>query len=373
MLNYQQVGLIYAAAGVLGCVVLLGEGLLKKSLHLDKLPFSKAMVWVLRILIGLLFLYSGFVKANDFIGFSYKLEEYFEVFAGDTQSMPWLSSFFHSLKGFALPKAWFLSVLEIALGIAIIVGWRMRFTTFLMMAMMLFFTFLTWYSWTYNKVTDCGCFGDALKLTPTESFTKDLILTLMLIPVLLTSGSILSLFHPKKWAFAATLGSFVLAGIFSLLCYFYLPYVDYRPYKVGVDLHKCTTEFDSNGVIKCKDWEEIMQVGDSIQALKGNTLCIITYYIDKAPDAPLRQGEALYQKLKGKVQVLGMTGSVPSTVEATQKQLGISYPISYRDPTMLKTIIRSNPGYMLLKNGVVLKKWHYNRIPSEEEIMALLK
>jgi len=126
----------------------------------------KIVVSIMRVFVGLLFIISGLIKLNDPLGFSFKLDEYFSpaVFNIDFLSV------------FSLPLAVFLVILEVLLGVALLLGiWR-RFVVFNLLGLITFFTFLTFYSAYYNKVTDCGCFGDAIKLTPWESFTKDVIL-----------------------------------------------------------------------------------------------------------------------------------------------------------------------------------------------------
>ena len=126
----------------------------------------KIIVSIMRVFVGLLFIISGLIKLNDPLGFSFKLDEYFSpaVFNLDFLSV------------FSLPLAVFLVILEVLLGVALLIGiWR-RFVVFNLLGLITFFTFLTFYSAYYNKVTDCGCFGDAIKLTPWESFTKDVIL-----------------------------------------------------------------------------------------------------------------------------------------------------------------------------------------------------
>ena len=124
---------------------------------------------ILRLLTGVLFIISGLIKANDPVGFGIKLEEYFTVF--NTEFMIPLAT------GLAI----FVCVAEIALGIALLLGYKSKLTLWLLLLMMIFFTFLTFYSAYFNKVTDCGCFGDAIKLTPWQSFSKDIILLVMIL------------------------------------------------------------------------------------------------------------------------------------------------------------------------------------------------
>ena len=118
----------------------------------------KLLANIARFLVGVLFIISGFIKANDPLGFSYKLDEYFVVF-----HMEWLSAI-------SLGLAIFICAAEIGLGVATLAGAKMNFTSWSLLLMIVFFTFLSFYSWYFNKVTDCGCFGDALHLTPLQSF-----------------------------------------------------------------------------------------------------------------------------------------------------------------------------------------------------------
>src|SRR6218665_838406 len=133
----------------------------------------KIITTIARILVGLLFMYSGLIKANDTIGFAYKLEEYFEVFGTDF------------LVPAAVPLAMFICVFEVLLGFALLIGARLKLTLWLSMLMIIFFTFLTFYSAYFDKVNSCGCFGDAIKLTPWQSFSKDLILLVLLIIIII--------------------------------------------------------------------------------------------------------------------------------------------------------------------------------------------
>lgn len=429
MATYQIIGLVYAAVGLITALLFGGEAIGKKTLAADKLTFSPVLMGLVRLMMGVLFIYSGFVKANDYIGFAYKLDEYFHVFAED---FPAFEGFFLGImKPISLHLAWFLSVLEIALGVAIMVGYRMKVTMWLTLLLMVFFTFLTAYSalpgltsfspltWDKGlmKVTDCGCFGDALPLKPHESFYKDLILLLMTLPLFLTKSTTKSLFSNKVGGLL-TAGTFVAFGIFAYACYEYLPLIDYRAYAIGIDLAKCSTEDGPEpGVPKCKDYPEVYRINvagkndtiveesikvkeiigkdtierdsttkysvakwlgqdsEIIDELKGNVLVIVMYNMDKAPKEEITRSVELYNELKGSgVKVLCMTGTGRDDLNNKYiPEFKMPYQLSLRDGTMLKTIIRSNPGYMLLKNGVVVKKWHYNTTPTAGKIKVLLE
>jgi uncharacterized membrane protein YphA (DoxX/SURF4 family) len=159
---------------ILGILVLIVNG----SSLLNKFPI---ITHISRIAVGGLFIFSGFIKANDPLGFSYKLEEYFEVFKADSGL-----GIFESFAHIALPLAILLCVSEMALGFMLLVGYKRNLTLGLLFAQIAFFTFLTFYSACYNKVTTCGCFGDFLVLKPWTSFWKDVALLILI--TLLISG-----------------------------------------------------------------------------------------------------------------------------------------------------------------------------------------
>jgi uncharacterized membrane protein YphA (DoxX/SURF4 family) len=133
-----------------------------------------------RVAVGALFIFSGLIKLNDPTGTAIKLEEYFQVFSQD------IAAFFDFFIPAALFLAIVLSVLEVVLGIALLIAYRMRITAMLLLIIIVFFTFLTFYSAQFEKVTDCGCFGDAIPLTPWQSFYKDVILLTLIVIIVIT-------------------------------------------------------------------------------------------------------------------------------------------------------------------------------------------
>ena len=134
----------------------------------------KYLVQLCRILVGVTFIISGMIKLNDPMGFSFKLEDYF---APGVLNLPFLVPY-------ALAFAIFVCIFEVVLGVTLLVGYKKKLTLWLLLAMLVFFGFLTFYSAYFNKVTDCGCFGDAIKFTPWQSFTKDLVLLALTLVVL---------------------------------------------------------------------------------------------------------------------------------------------------------------------------------------------
>ena len=130
---------------------------------------------VIKVATGVLFIFSGLIKLNDPIGTEIKLEEYFEVFASD------FGSFFKLFIPASLEIGLFLIILEVLVGFALLINYRFNITIKILLVLITFFTFLTFYSAYFDKVTDCGCFGDAIPLTPWQSFSKDLILVVFIV------------------------------------------------------------------------------------------------------------------------------------------------------------------------------------------------
>src|ERR1700712_791281 len=179
-----------------------------------------------RIFVGCLFIFSGLIKLNDPIGTAIKMEEYFEVFTQD------FGSFFHYFIGWSLEIAMIMIVLELALGVAILLFYKMELTTWVLLALMVFFTFLTGYSALLNKVTDCGCFGDAIKLTPWQSFYKDLVLMVFVLHLFWYRKKYVPVLRTRE-GHAAVFGSaviFLFVGIYAIR---HLPFIDFRAYRVG--------------------------------------------------------------------------------------------------------------------------------------------
>jgi uncharacterized membrane protein YphA (DoxX/SURF4 family) len=179
-----------------------------------------------RFFVGGLFIFSGLIKLNDPVGTEIKLEEYFEVFAED------FGAFFLWFKPYALELGMILIVLEVVLGVAVLIYYRMNLTTKVLLALMVFFTFLTFNSAYFNKVTDCGCFGDAIKLTPWESFWKDIILMVFVLHLFWYRKTYQPVLNSKVGHSVILLVGaigFVL-GIYAVL---HLPFIDFRAYRIG--------------------------------------------------------------------------------------------------------------------------------------------
>ena len=185
----------------------------------------KILTQIARFIVGALFIFSGFIKLNDPLGFSYKLQEYFSA---EVLDLDFLSPY-------ALLIAIILVVIEVLLGIALLIGYKKKITLWLLLAMIAFFTFLTFYSAYFNKVTDCGCFGDAIPLVPWESFAKDVILLVLILFLLWQQKFILPAFA-KIVNTSIVFLAFLLSMSFGYYVLMHLPWLDFRAYQVGSNI-----------------------------------------------------------------------------------------------------------------------------------------
>src|ERR1700722_3890567 len=165
----------------------------------------KILMSIVRAVVGVLFIFSGLVKADDPLGLSYKMQEFFEVWN------------FHWLDHFTLAFSILMIVFEIVAGVAILLGWRMKLFSWLILLLMIFFTFLTGYAYLSGKVRECGCFGDCIPITAGQSFTKDLVLLVLIVFLFLVRDKIRPALLP-----ALSIAVLVLATIFSFAVQWHL-------------------------------------------------------------------------------------------------------------------------------------------------------
>jgi uncharacterized membrane protein YphA (DoxX/SURF4 family) len=372
------------------------------------------LVWFCRIAVGLLFIFSGLIKANDPLGFSYKLEEYFEVFH------------LTSLNGLALSLAIILCALEMILGFALLIGTRAVQVVWGLLLLIVFFAFLTFYSAFFKVVQTCGCFGDAIPLTPWQSFSKDMVLLLLVLVLFMNRTSIKSLFS-KKTGDQLLIGATIVFVGFGLYTYNFLPIVDFLPYKIGTNiLEEMKTppgskpdEFEVTYNLKNKKTQETKMMSDkeylktaiwkdanwaivgspesrlvkkgfepkirdlNIQDAQGNnynqellsnpfySLVIVAYNLEGTDTDALGRINALAANLiqNFNTRVIVLTSNAPANAEVFAKQHKLVGELFYADGVPLKTMMRSNPGIILLKNGTVINKWHYHNMPKYEDVV----
>lgn len=362
----------------------------------------KPVLTIVRFLVGGLFIFSGLIKVNDPVGTAIKMEEYFEIFSLD------IAGFFHYLVPFALPISVFLVVIEVVLGIALLFNYKQNLTLKSLLVIIVFFTALTGYSAITNSVTDCGCFGDAIKLTPWESFMKDIVLLIMIVFLYLSAHSLPSEAAEKRGHYIVG-GSLALSLGLALYAIAHLPFIDFRAYKIG---HHIPTEMQPSAeyiyeYVMEKDGKEYSfetyptdksykfvamnhlnpeaapkitdfgvwnDDGDfTEEVFTGSKLFLILYDVSKTDQTSIAAINALIQALGNNMEIFALTASDGATFEAFQNKVGLTVPYYYTDATVLKTITRSNPGLWLLKDGTVKGKWHHNDVPNYSKVLDLVK
>lgn len=337
------------------------------------------------------------------MGTAIKMKEYFEVFAED------FAEFFHAFVPFALPIAVLMVVLEVVLGVALLLNYRRKITIWALLGLIIFFTFLTFYSAYFDKVTDCGCFGDAIKLTPWESFSKDIVLTIMIGWLFLQRDK-----FDNKTNIFSTLGlgvGFIVAFGVCWYALMHLPPIDFRPYKVGENIGdnmqsrgtpNIIYTFKKDGeTVASNEWKskedgyefidsEITNQAEieprivdyaimdaqgndfTESSLEGQKLLIV---VDMLPNANQRvladMGNLAKDLTQANIQTWVITADLKDTQQFMQQE-GFDLPTYSADATVIKAMIRSNPGLMVLDNGTVKGKWHYNDLPIAAEVLEKL-
>ena len=315
---------------------------------------TNILVQIARIIVGALFIFSGFVKLVDPIGSQYKFEEYFSEGVLNLEF----------LIPYALPFAIFLIIAEIVLGVALLVGWKAKFTVNSLKIMILFFLFLTWYSAYYNKVTDCGCFGDAIKLTPWETFTKDVILTILIFFI----GAKIRFIKPvlpKANPGLIVIVSLIISSFITYYVLNHLPIIDFRAYAIGKNIPE-GMEYKNDGKIPpIHDFMlEDSQNDLAPQIVKmDKVMLVIMSSLDKSdfeafPEIKIKADEALQKGYK----VYGVSASFSDIIQLTKKEYQLPFEILFCDETTLKTMIRSNPGIIILNKGTIVEKKNWRDI-----------
>ncbi|MGC6284348.1 MAG: MauE/DoxX family redox-associated membrane protein [Polaribacter sp.] len=308
----------------------------------------KIIVQILRIFVGALFMFSGAVKVVDPIGSQYKFEEYFSASVLDLEF----------LIPYALPFAIILIVVEITLGAALLVGWRSKFTLRALLITIVFFSFLTWYSAYYNKVTDCGCFGDAFKLTPWQSFYKDVVLT---IAILILNFRIkdINTIDSKSFSKKITFLALFLSGCIVYHVLNHLPIIDFRPYAIGENIEEGMKYPEDGTLPKVHDFMLEDSQNDLAPLLlrKEKLMLIIMYNLDKANLKGIPNVKEAARKAKEKgYTVYGVSASFDEDLQQLKKEYSLPFDFLFCDETTLKTMIRSNPGVMTFERGTVVDK-----------------
>lgn len=375
---------------------------------------KKAFLIFSRFFVGLLFIFSGLIKANDPLGFGYKLQEYFEVF-----NLVFLNDF-------AVAIAILLCTLEIILGALLLLGFWSKQVAWGLLLLIIFFTFLTFYSAFFKVVTSCGCFGDAIQLTPWQSFTKDLVLLAFITYIFLNRNQVHPLMRNRKLQHIMLLVIILLSLGFGLYTYNYMPVLDFLPYKIGnnlpqlmrmppgapQDIYEITytlknkssgetkkmtdKEYLKTGIWKDNNWEIIGEPQNrlikkgydvKIKDLKINdaqgtdytneiienpyyNLVIVAYDLNKTNINALGNLNALAINAAENynIRTVLLTSNSAQDAATLSTELKLVMEVFYADAVPLKSLVRANPGILLMKNGTVINKWHYHTVPSYDEL-----
>ncbi len=381
----------------------------------------KYFLWLLRIVIGVLFIFSGIVKANDPLGLVYKMNEFYEVLQASCTEHHWtmLASFMGFMDHYALISSIIMIALEIVCGVAILVGFSSRFFTALLLLLNVFFLYLTWYALYSGKIKECGCFGACIKISPEATFYKDIVLTVLSLILFIYRKRITSLFSKPM-----SMAIFILSVVFSVGIQWWalehLPFNDCMPYKPGnnilekmqpgPDYQPAVIEsifiYEKNGekkefTIQNYPWQDSTwkfvdrkdktvkeatgepEIHDFILTDSNNvdqTRAILTakgytlFWMVREPDkAHMDNVEKLKSLIDKATQLhLPFYALSSSNYEDANKFLfkwGIKLPPYSLDGTASKTAMRSNPGLMLIKEGTVVQKWSYKDYPSDINIV----
>lgn len=363
------------------------------------MPNHKYIYYLLlfcRYSVGLLFIFSGIIKLNDPVGTQIKMEEYFEVFGT------------HFLTPYALYISVFMCVAEVALGFALLLFYRMWLTAPALLALIVFFTFLTFYSAYFNKVTDCGCFGDFIKLKPWTSFWKDIILLTLILPLFVWRKHLKGAWNTVSGDVMVASATF-LSLLFAIYCIEHLSVWDFRAYKVGNNIASlmrpsCPPKYnyimvkDNKEYVfeqyptdttyqfkdmkltnpdclpKITDYSLWNDEGDFTQnSFDGKKLFIIILNTNHAFTPHIPEIKRLIDECQAtNIEPFIITASGKEAIASFISQHQLKVPYYFADGVVIKTIIRSNPGIVLLQNGTVMGKWHHNDVPQLTDLQKLL-
>lgn len=366
----------------------------------------KMIVNLCRIIVAVTFIFSGFVKAIDPIGTQYKLQDYLGAI-GMAGILPnWT----------LLAVAVFLAAIEFCIGIFLLFAIQRRLISKLTVAFMAFMTMVTVWIVVADPVKDCGCFGDALHLTNTETLIKNIVLLVCSLAIMYRPLAMFR-FVSKSNQWIVTNYTIVFILVSSGLSLYYLPIFDFRPYHIGVNIprgmeipkgaklpqFKTTFIMEKNGQRKeftldnypDASWKFIdsktvqtsegyippihdfsitdnktgLDLTNSVLSHKGYTFLLIAPHLETADDSNFGDIDRLYEYAQSyDIPFYCLTASTTKAIKRWIDLTGAEYSFCITDEAVLKTIIRSNPGLLLLKGGTIINKWSHNNLPNEAKL-----
>lgn len=369
----------------------------------------KVIINIIRLLLSLTFLFSGGVKLIDPRGTQYKLEDYAGALGLTSQMPEWLP----------LVLACVVAIVEFLMGVYLLFGIRRRLTLSTAICFLLVMTPLTLWLALANPITDCGCFGDAVKLSNWQTFWKNIVL-LALSVVALCKFRLMPHFVGKKYEWIVALSALVFAALFAMYNLWRLPVIDFRPYHLGADIrqawlddqqsfgkYRTTFILEKDGVRKefaIEDYPDstwtfidsrteetepskrsgvgdlLIQDAQTGEDLTEALLCderwslwLVAPYLEKADDGVMGELLELYDFSQEQgISFLCLTSSSNEAIANWQEMTGAEYPFCHADAVVLKTMIRSNPGLMLLHDGKVVGKWPSTALPETKELITII-
>lgn len=364
------------------------------------------LVNVLRLLLAATFIFSGVTKLIDPHGTEYKILDY-ATSLGMRQWMPGL---------LPLILAILLAAFEFVLGVRLLFGIRRRQTTWLMLLFMLLMTPLTLYIYLTDMVVDCGCFGEALVLTNGETFVKNLFL-LSSVVLLMRKYRLMTQFFMPRTQWIVSLYAWIFSFCFAAANLYALPMIDFRPYRLGTNLlqaleTRSDAQYETRFLMEKegkKQWftldnypdttwkfvdseEKLISGSDEVSAIQdfsmelvetgeeitipflaeeGYKFLLVMPYLETADDGVMDHLMALYDYCKAYGYPLyALTSSDEESISHWSELTGAEYPFCHTDALALKTMIRSNPGLVLLHGGEVVGKWSSRMLPAESQLQA---
>lgn len=381
-----------------------------------KTQTSDILLNISRIFVGILFIFSGLIKANDPMGFGYKLQEYFHVFKMDF------------LNDYSTWLAVIICGLEIIFGAFLLLGFYRRKVAWGLLLLIIFFTFLTFYSAFFEVVTSCGCFGDAIPLTPWQSFIKDLVLLAFILIIFKYKDRIQPIMAKGTGRGFVTFMVFLISFGIGIYTVFFLPFIDFLPYKEGHHIpslrvlpegeegdvyefiykikHTSTGETKDvtdkeymDGIWEDENWEVIGEPSSRlvkkgyqipipdlfISDAEGNDMTdeiitnpyynfvVVSTYVDKLSTADIIALDRINTTIRDlssdyNLRAVLLTASSSDIANRLNEEMDLVLEAFYADAVPLKSMVRSNPGVLLMQNGVVIKKWSKVTFPSKEEL-----
>lgn len=359
------------------------------------------MVNVSRLIVACTFIFSGFVKAVDPLGTQYKIQDYLMA-AGLGEVVPdWCT----------LGASVLLAGLEFTLGILLLFAIHRRLTSRVTVCFLAVMTIITLWLAIANPVTDCGCFGDAITLTNTQTLLKNIVLLALAVVIMMWPLKMMRFIsRTNQWIVINYTILFILAT--SVYCLYTLPIFDFRPYHIGANIREgmqipegekgptfdTTFILEKDGVRKeftldnypDSTWTFIdsktvqtsegyvppihdfnlertdtgEDITDSLLQSKSYTMLLVAPFLEHADDSHFGELDQIYEYCTQQgYEFYGVTASNDDDIERWRDLTGAEYPFCRADGTTLKTIIRSNPGLLLLHDGTVIRKWSHNQLP----------